>query len=348
MSASVTFCKRSAVGWLLLSLFGCANTAVRGGEEQAASPLGTSVVVYSGRGAILVDPLFEIFTQESGIEVEVRYDKSTETLANRFATEGAHTEADVFFAQDSGYLGALAAKELLTVLPASISAQIDEAYRAADNRWVATSGRARVLVYNPQRISEEELPKSLSELKDPRYEGRFGWAPQNASFQAHVSALRSLWGEQVTSEWLTDMQALKPTVYPKNSAQVQAVSNGEIDIGWVNHYYLHKLRAADPNLSAENYSFSEAGDPGNLMMLSGVGVSAHSDNPIAAVALVNFLVSEEAQLYFAERVYEYPTRTGVAHHPDVPPIGDRLAAVDQAALTDLGPTLKMLRDLGLQ
>lgn len=348
MPARVATIRTAGFCCFLVSLLACGATSTPDTEQPTAPDKAESVVVYSGRGAILVDPLFELFTGETGIEVEVRYDKSTETLANRIATEGAQTEADVFFAQDSGYLGALAAKELLIELPAAVSEPVDAAFRDPDNRWVATSGRARVLVYNPRSITVEELPKTLAELADPRYAGRLGWAPQNASFQAHVSALRSLWGEETTAKWLTDIQALKPTVYPKNSPQVKGVSNGEIDIGWVNHYYLHKLRAADPQLNAANYSFSEAGDAGNLMMLSGAGISAHSDNREAALSLLNFLVSEQAQAYFVQQVYEYPTRTGIAPHHEVPQIGDKLATVKQAALTDVRPTLKMLRDLELQ
>jgi iron(III) transport system substrate-binding protein len=329
-------------------LIGCSSSTPTNPDAEVVTENNRSLTVYSGRGAVLVDPLFALFTEETGIKVNVRYDKSTETLANRIATEGSETEADVFLAQDSGYLGALAQKSLLIVLPESTTSQIDEAYRTKDAHWVATSGRARVLVYSPERVTENELPKSLSELADAKFKGRLGWAPQNSSFQAHVSALRSLWGDEKTADWLQAVQALEPTVYPKNSPQVQAVSNGEIDIGWVNHYYLHKLKAADPSLAAANYSFSELGDAGNLMMLSGAGILTHSDDPELALQLVSFLVSEKAQLYFTEKVYEYPTRAGIAHHPDVPELSDRLVTVDQQVLTDIGPTLALLRELGLQ
>ncbi len=315
-------------------------------EPSAAEP--ASIVVYSGRGAVLVDPLFTMFTEETGINVEVRYEKSTETLANRIATEGAETEADVFFAQDSGYLGALAENELLAPLPSDVIATVDERYRAESGRWLATSGRARVLVYSPERVSADELPTSLAELAEPTFKGRIGWAPSNSSFQAHVSALRSLWGDEKTRTWLEQMKSLEPTVYPKNSPQVKAVSSGEIDIGWVNHYYLHKLRAADPELKAANHSFAADGDAGNIMMLAGAGLVTHSDNTEEALKLIEFLVSEKAQNYFTQTVYEYPTRPGIKHHPDVPPIGTKLALIDQKALTDVGPTLQMLRDLELQ
>ncbi|MEC7381982.1 MAG: extracellular solute-binding protein, partial [Cyanobacteriota bacterium] len=212
-------------------------------EAAPVQPGVDSLVVYSGRGAVLVGPLLEIFTQETGVQVDVRYEKSTQTLANRIATEGAQTKADVFFAQDSGWLGALAMAGHLQPLPQSTLEKVSSHNRDASGHWVGTSGRARVLVYSPERVKVDELPKTLAELPGVVAKGRFGWAPGNGSYQAHLSALRHLWGEQKTRAWLTELKAIEPLVYPKNSPQVKGVSNGEIDIGWVNHYYLHKLRA---------------------------------------------------------------------------------------------------------
>ncbi|MEC9071535.1 MAG: extracellular solute-binding protein, partial [Myxococcota bacterium] len=313
-------------------------------EAKKSKPL----VIYSGRGKVLVGPLLEQFSKKTGIEVQVRYEKSTEVLANRLATEGAQTEADVFFAQDSGWLGALAKAGHIAPLSQELLEQIPAHYRDAGGRWVGTSGRARVLVYSSERVKTTDLPKTLEELSTGPWKGRLGWAPSNGSYQAHVSALRHIWGEEKTRKWLTAVKGLNPTVYPKNSPQVKAVSNGEIDMGWVNHYYLHKLRAANPELKAANYSFTAAGDPGNLMMLSGVAITAHTKNQANAQALVEFLISAAAQDYFAQKTFEYPTRAGVKLHPDVPPIGDRLVRADQTHLTDLSGTLEMLRSLGLQ
>ena len=316
--------------------------------KPAAKPEAKPLVVYSGRGATLVDPLFELFTKESGVQVDVRYEKSTQTLANRIATEGAQTKADVFFAQDSGWLGALAKAGHLAELPKATLDKVSAHNRDSGGKWVATSGRARVLVYSPERVKAEDLPKSLADLPKAAKKGRIGWAPGNGSLQAHVSALRHVWGEEKTRAWLAEMKAAEPKVYPKNSPQVKAVSNGEIDMGWVNHYYLHKLRAANPELKAANYSFSTAGDAGNLMMLSGAALVSHSKNQEAGQKLIDFLLSDNAQSYFANKTFEYPTVAGVALHKDVPPIDDKMVRADQAHLTDLSGTLKALRELGLQ
>ncbi len=321
---------------------------VKEAPAKEAPKIGGELVIYSGRSAGLVEPLLKIFEEKTGVKVKTRFDKSTANLANRIATEGTQTEADVFFAQDSGYLGALARAGHLDNISNESLERVDTSRRENAGRWVATSGRARVLVYSPDRVKAEELPQKLEELSDPKWKGRLGWAPSNSSYQAHVSALRKIWGEEKTKSWLKGIAALKPTVYPKNSPQVKAVSNGEIDVGWVNHYYLHKLKAANPKLKAANHSFNEIGDAGNLMMLSGVAILKHSKNKPAAQRFVSFLLSKEAQTYFAQKVYEYPTVSGVATHPNVPSISTLSASVDQEALADVAGTIKLLRELGLQ
>jgi iron(III) transport system substrate-binding protein len=338
---------------LLLSI-GCQNASqdTKISEELAAADKPAqpkSLVIYSGRSQVLVGGLVEAFEKKTGIKVDVRYEKSTQTLANRIATESDKTEADIFFAQDSGYLGALAAKKLLKPLSPELVSAVPLTHRGLDNRWVATSGRARVLVYDPKTVQPQDLPKSLADLGDAKWKGKLGWAPGNASFQAHVSALRHLWGEEKTRVWMQNViQEASPKIYPKNSPQVRGVSNGEIQVGWVNHYYLHKLQATNPELSAANYSFSNDKDAGNLMMLSGIGILTASDNSEAATQFVSFLLEKEQQAYFTNEVFEYPVREDVPLNPSLPDIRDRLVQIDQTHLADLAPTLQLLRDLQLQ
>jgi iron(III) transport system substrate-binding protein len=321
-------------------------------EAKAAAP-ATEVpkeqrlVVYSGRGAVLVEKLLAKFQADTGIKLDVRYGGGTQELADQLATEGAQTTADVFLAQDSGYLGALAKAGHLRALPQNVLDQVEPRFRDAGGKWVGTSGRARVLVYNPEKLKPEDLPRTLEALADPKYKGRFGWAPTNASFQSHVSGLRHAWGEEKARAWLEKMKAIEPAAYPKNSPIVTAVGKGEIDLGWVNHYYLLKQKATEPDIKAANYAFPEAGDPGNVMMVSGVGVTTHSKNPELAEKLVAYLVSEDAQKYFTNETFEYPTRPGLPAPEGAPAMGDKLATIDQAALTDLAPTLELLKSLNL-
>lgn len=334
----------------LLSLIGCPESTT---EQQAADAAATStsataarVVVYCGRGEALLAPLLARYEARSGVDLDVRY-TATPTLAAQLQVEGDRSPADVVLAQECGALGALATSGLLAPLPPEVLDRVDPRFRDPAGHWVGTSGRARVLVHDASRVRPEDLPRRLEDLADPRWKGRVGWAPGNASFHAHVSALRHTWGEEKTRAWLQAMVANEPKVYAKNGPIVEAVTAGEVDLGWVNHYYLHRLRR--PGSAVQNASFAAPGDAGNVLMLSGAAIRAGSPVAEEAARVVAFLVSDEAQAYFAAETFEYPVVPGVATHADVAPLeGLRLLQVDPAHLTDLEPTLELLRSLELQ
>ena len=317
-----------------------------GGDKAKADKAG-ALMVYSGRSKTIMEPIFKAFTQKTGIEIKAVYDKKTWALAERIAKEGKNTEADVFLGQDPGYIGALAKGGHLVPLRKEILDLVSGAHRGTGGFWVGTSGRARVLVYNPEKVKVADLPDTLDQLANPKWKGRIGWAPRNASFQAHISTLRKVWGEKKTADWLKRMAAIDMKVYPKNSPQVKGVANGEIDMGWVNHYYLHRAKRTNPKLKAKNYSFRNAKDAGNLMMLSGVGITKYSQRKSAATKLVKYLLSADAQNHFALKVFEYPTVAGIKLHPNVPPMPKGALAGDKAALADVQGTLKLLRSLKL-
>lgn len=333
----------------LFALFlglGCSSAPEVAEPESAAAPMSkTELTIYSGRGESLVGPLFERIPADAPFTVTVQYGKTAE-MVTRFLTEGEQSPADIIFAQDSGHLGVLAQRGALRALPAELLSTVDPSFRDDAGSWVGTSGRLRVLVYDGSTLTPEQLPKRLEDLAAPEWKGRVGWAPTNGSAHAHISALRHIWGEEKTQNWLASMKANSPISYPKNSPQVAAANDGAIAIGWVNHYYLHRLDS--DGRKARNYSFTEAGDAGNVLMVSGVGVRKNTPNAEAAEAFVAWLLSEETQNYFAQEGFEYPTRPGVMTHPDVTPIApDQLARVPQSKLADLGPTRAMLAELGL-
>jgi iron(III) transport system substrate-binding protein len=333
----------------LVASMGCksAKEGSKSDEGIERADKAGSLMVYSGRSKTIMEPLFEKFQDKTGIEIKAVYDKKTWALAERIAKEGKNTEADIFLGQDPGYIGALANAGHLAELPQAILDLVSENHRGPKGHWVGTSGRARVLVYNPEKVKAAELPETLEDLAAPKWKGRVGWAPSNASFQAHISTLRKVWGEKKTAAWLNRMSALDIRVYPKNSPQVKGVANGEIEIGWVNHYYLHRAQRTNPNIKARNYSFQSGSDVGNLMMLSGVGITKHSQRKAAATKLVEFLLGTDAQNHFAQKVFEYPTVSGIKLHADVPPIPDGALAGDKAALADVQGTIKLLRRLKL-
>ena len=309
---------------------------------------GGTLTIYSGREQELVEPLFERFEEETGVDVEVRYGDSAE-LAATMAEEGDNTPADVFFAQDPGSLGAVEAQGLLATLPDAILDRVDGRFRDPDGHWVGTSGRVRVLVYNTDELSEAELPASVLELTDPTWKGRIGVAPTNASFQAFVSAMVIELGEERTREWLEGLKANDPKLYDGNTPIVEAAAAGEIEVGLVNHYYLYLVREEQPDAPIENYFFP-GGDPGALVSVAGAGVVDGSEEEDEARRFVEFLLSDDAQRFYVDEAEEaeYPLAGGIAPKQGLPPL-DQLGG-PEIDLDDLGPrlerTLELLNEVG--
>ena len=320
-----------------------------GGETTQEQPFKAeegSLIVYSGRGEELVGPVIEQFEEESGVDVQVRYGDTAE-LAATILEEGPNSPADVFFAQDPGALGALADEGAFQKLPDSVLSRVDERFRSAGGEWVGTTSRARVVAYNTETLKESDLPDSILDFTDPKWKGKIGWAPTNGSFQASVTALRETEGEDAAREWLEGIQANEPFVYPDNSATLEAVASGEIEVGFVNHYYLYRaLEEQGKDFAARNYNFPGA-DIGNLVIASGIGTLKTSDNGDQAQRFSEYLLSKEAQQYFAEEDYEYPLIKGVQPSKDVPPLSSiKSPKVDLGSLDDLEGTLELLRETG--
>ncbi len=319
-----------------------------GGEADVPSDFGGDgiVTVYSGRNEELVGPLLEQFEEETGIDVEARYGDSAE-MANLILTEGENSPADVFFSQDAGALGAVAQEGRLATLSDDVLGSVDAQFRSPDGEWVGTSGRARVVVYNTDALAEDEVPDSIFDFTDPEWSGRIGWAPTNASFQAFVTAMRILDGEDAARDWLEGIQANDPKVYEGNMPALEAVIAGEIDVAFINHYYLMQRLAEDPDAPAANH-FLAAGDPGALVNVAGVGIVDGAPDAENAQALVEFLLSEEAQEYFAEETKEYPLVAGVEADPALVPL-DEIGHpdIDLSDLSDLEGTLELLQEVGI-
>ena len=324
-----------------------AGTEPAGSEPAASEPTAAGpITVYSGRSEELVGPLLEQFSDATGIEVEARYGDTAE-MANLILTEGGNSPADVFFAQDAGALGAVAAEGLLTELGSDVLDRVDERFRSPSGEWVGVSGRARVVVYNTDAVSEADLPDSIFGFTDPAWSGRIGWAPTNGSFQSFVTALRVIEGEDRAREWLEGIQANEPNVYDGNGAALEAVAAGEIDVAFINHYYLHQRLAEDPDTTAANYFLTD-GDPGALVNVAGAGILATAPNPDGAGAFVDYLLGPDAQAYFAAETYEYPLIDGVDPDPALPGL-DEIGTpdIDLSDLSDLEGTLTLLQEVGI-
>jgi iron(III) transport system substrate-binding protein len=302
------------------------------------------LTVYSGRSESLVGPVLEAFSEETGIQIEVKYGDTAE-LAAILLEEGDRSPADVFFAQDAGALGAVADDGLFSALPEDLLARVPAAYRGGDGDWVGITGRARTVAYTT--AEEVELPDSILDFTEPSWSGRIGWAPANGSFQSFVTALRLVQGEEAARDWLEGILANDPVAYPANTAAVEGVAAGEVDVAFVNHYYLLRLLAEHGDDYPVAQRFLAGGDTGALVNVAGVGQLISSDQPATAEALIDYLLSEEAQHHFAESTYEYPLIEGVPADPRLPAIGDIGAPpVDLSDLADLAGTVALLRNVG--
>jgi iron(III) transport system substrate-binding protein len=329
---------------LLAALAAALATGCGGGEADDAD-----LVVYSGREEALVGPLIERFEEASGLDVAVRYANSAE-LAATLAEEGGNSPADVFWAQDPGALGAVEGEGLFAELPSAVLERVPARLRDPDGRWTGVSGRVRVIAYNTDALDEDEVPDSVDDVTDPRWRGKVGIAPSNASFQAFVSAMRLDRGDEATRAWLDAVKENEPRIYENNIAILDALAAGEIELGLVNHYYLSLIKAENPDAPVANH-FLAPGDPGALVSVAGVGVLGSSDKQAEARQFVEYLLSDEGQRFYGEEAEEaeYPLVEGVEPRAGLPPL-DTLEGpdipLDQLG-TELESTLEMLDDAGL-
>jgi iron(III) transport system substrate-binding protein len=312
----------------------------------SGAPTGT-LTIYAGRSEELVGPLIEQFKAANDVDVKVEYAGTTD-LAATLLEEGDASPADVFFAQDAGALGAVAAEARLATLPDETLAKVDERFVSDDGQWVGISGRARVVIYDSRVLDESQMPDTIAAFTDPAWRGRIGWAPTNASLQSFVTAYRVLEGDDAARAWLEGIQANEPKVYDGNDAVLAAVAAGEIEVGFVNHYYLMRQLAEQGDGFPVRNHFLPGGDPGSLVNVAGAGILWSAPNPAAAQAFIDFLLTQESQTYFADETFEYPLVEGVAADPRLPALSEiQSPDIDLSDLADLQGTLDLMQAAGV-
>ena len=337
-----------------IAILCCALLAAAAAVSASAGPAkqerasATTLTIYSGRDERFVKPVFDKFTELTGIELRVRYGDSAQ-LAATLLEEGDNSPADVFFSQDAGALGAVAMRGRLAVLPDSTLRRVPRRFRAPGKRWVGVTGRARVVAYNSQAVSARDLPRTIWGYTQPRWRGLVGVPPTNASFQAFVSAMRIRVGDDRTRDWLLALKANGVRFYTSNSRIVSAVASREIQVGFVNHYYVYQHRELRPNDPVANH-FLGKNDPGALINVAGAGIVTGSSNRRAAARLINFLLSRGMQRFFSTSPgrAEYPLIPGIRTRPGLPPLtrleGARISL--QRLGRELPQTLELLAEVG--
>jgi iron(III) transport system substrate-binding protein len=319
---------------------------------RADRPTGADrhLTVYCGRAESLLGGIIEQFQAETGIEVRVKYGK-TGPLAATILEEGRRSPADVFLSQDPGGLGVLAASGRLGEMPGHILDRVGADSRDPKGQWVGITGRLRTLCCSTERVASPDLPNSVYDLTGSRWRGRVGWAPSNASFQAFITAMRKQHGIEATDRWIRAMMANGTRTYPGNMPIIQAIADGEIDIGLVNHYYLHRFvaeRGGDfPAVNHVPAGADGRGDVCGAMLVSGAAILSTAPNRAAAERFIEFLLSDRAQSYFAAETFEYPLAAGAPSPRGVPELTSLPSlGINYGELDDLEETVALLRRAG--
>lgn len=280
------------------------------------------VVIYNAQHEELIDAVAKEFTEETGIEVELRNGSDLE-LANQLVAEGDASPADVFLTENSPAMTLVDSKNLFTELDQSTLDQIPAQYRPTDNMWTGFAGRSTVLFYNKDMVSEDQLPASIMDLAKPEWRGKVSFSPTGADFQAIVSAVLATQGEAKTTQWLEGLKA-NGTVLDGNNVVLQSVNDGQVETGIAYHYYWYRdQEESGDNSDNTALHFFEGGDPGAFVSVSGAGVLKGGDHQGDAQKFVDYLVSEKGQQVIADSyALEYTLNPKVDLGRDVKPLSE--------------------------
>jgi iron(III) transport system substrate-binding protein len=327
-----------------LALCACSATSEDSGGGPA-EPETEGITLYSGRIAAAIGGAVDIYEEAADRDVQVRF-AETGDLAATLVEEGSNSPADVFFAQEPGAIGAVAEQGLLADLPQDILDRVPPQFRDPEGRWVGITGRARTLAYGDD-TERSELPDSPLELTDSRWRGRVGWAPVTDSLQQYVTALRLEYGDEVARDWVEGMIANDAVDYPNNVAVRDAIANGEIDVGLLNHYYVAQAIAAEGPEYPVHVYFPPKG-LGSLLLLTSAGVLESSDRKGEAFDFIRSLLAPESQRYFTASSKEYPLARGVEPDPSLSVPLDEIP-VPRGNLNDIAEvqaTIELLQGAG--
>lgn len=324
-------------------LAGCSSNS----QEKNVSKASSELVIYSGRNEKLIKSVIDAFEKESGIKVTVRAGGASE-LANAIVEETANPKADIFIANDAGTLEMLKMKGLLQAAAAKTVEVVPADLRATDGSWIGVSLRTRVIMYNTNLVKENEAPKSLLDLIDPKWKGQIAMSKSsNESVVGNVTAMRLALGDQVTEDFLRGLLANKVQALKGHTDVRQAVGKGEFKLGWVNHYYYELEKQAGSPVAAI-YPDQGAAQMGTTVNISGVGIIKGAQHPDAAQKLVEFLLKPSTQELFAKDNFEIPVLPGVPVNSAKPIDSFKRANVKLETYgTELKNTVNMLEKVGM-
>jgi iron(III) transport system substrate-binding protein len=317
-----------------VGLAGCGSSGLESAGASGGS--GDTITLYNGQHEQTTAGLVKAFTAATGIKVNVRSDDET-VLAQQMEQEGRASRADVFYTENSPALAELSGKGLLAPVDKTTLASVPAKYSSPTGDWVGISARVSVLVYNTDEITPAQLPTSVMDLADPKWQGKISFAPGETDFQPIVTSVAKTAGDQGARAWLAGMKAnLKGHDYPDNETIVAKVNSGDVEMGLINTYYWYRLRASlnGATMHSALAAFAPR-DPGYLINVSGAAVLKSSKHRAAAQKFLAYLTSAAGQkVMAASDSFEYPIGSGV------------VATDGQQPLDTLKPAPMTIADLG--
>ena len=323
----------AATAMLGLAACGSGTTSPSNGTAGADGQISGEITVYNAQHESLTQEWVDAFTAETGIKVTLRQGSDTE-MSNQIVQEGQASPADVFLTENSPAMAQVENAGLFADIDQATIDQVPAAYRPSTNKWTGIAARSTVLVYDKTKLTEDQLPASMLDLANPEWKDKWAASPSGADFQAIVSALLELKGEEATAEWLKGMKE-NFKAYKGNSTAMKAVNAGEVDAALIYHYYYFgdQAKTGENSQNVSQHYFKNQ-DPGAFVSVSGGGVLKSSKNPEAAQAFLTFITGKKGQEILQKGTsFEYAIASDVPANDKLVPLAELQApTVDPAKL----------------
>ena len=315
---------------------------------------GNEVNIYTSRHYEADNELYEMFTAKTGISVNI-ISGSGNALMERLKAEGSNSPGDIFFTVDAGNLSRFQKEGFLQeIISEKVNNIVPKELRGPNNEWIAVAKRARVIFYNPESVSEEEIKNiSYESLAESKWRNRVVIrSSSNMYNQSLVASLISAYGIEETERWAKNLVNNFFRVPQGNDrAQILAVANGLADIAVANTYYYGIMlsgRGGPVQLEAAKkvkIIFPNQSNRGSHINISGGGILKFSPNKMNAVKFLEFLLTEEAQKHIVNNTFEYPVLDGVKAHPLIEQFGKfKEDQISVAKFGELNPEAVRLMD----
>jgi iron(III) transport system substrate-binding protein len=313
--------------WKRIAAFLSAVVLVGGATACSSSSESDGLLIYNAQHESLTKEWIEAFTKETGIKVTYRQGGDTE-LGNQIIAEKGASPADVFLTENSPAMAAVEKAGLFADVDPATIAQVPAQFRPSTGKWTGVAARTTVFAYNKSKLTEAQLPRSIMDLQQPQWKGRWGAPPVKADFQAIVAAMLQLTGEPATAQWLAAMKS-GAELFQDNIATLRAINAGQVDGGVIYHYYWFRDQASTKEISGNTaLHYFKHQDPGAFVSISGGGVLASSKKQEQAQKFLKFITSKAGQEVLENGTsFEYPVASGVPANPALVPLVDLQAPV---------------------